>query len=48
MEYTVIGKKTSEAFIFTVNLYIQEGWKPVGGVSIDKEGNYLQAMTRGV
>jgi hypothetical protein len=54
MEYTVIKHDSIEALIEVVNEYIQDGWKPLGGVAIStsvgsgsySQSEYAQAMTK--
>jgi len=47
MEYTVIYRMypSLKEFIAEVNKLIQEGWRPLGGVSVS-DGRYAQALTR--
>lgn len=45
MEYTVIYGLRSD-IIIEVNNLIQQGWKPLGGVTADGYGRYAQAMIR--
>ena len=45
MEYTVIVADMRDTFIQMVNEFMQEGWKPTGGVNY-YEGVYFQAMIR--
>ena len=34
MEYTLIKKTDAIELVAEVNLYINKGWKPIGGISI--------------
>lgn len=44
-QYVVIEKEWKAGLMKAVNRYIQAGWKPLGGVSV-QEHSYSQAMIR--
>jgi hypothetical protein len=51
MEYTIVSVIGGELFIEEVNQCIEQGWKPIGGVSVTKQGAgdllvYHQAMIK--
>ncbi|MDT4895533.1 MAG: hypothetical protein QOH25_610 [Acidobacteriota bacterium] len=46
MEYTVLKETTLERLMITVSQYINNGWRPQGGVAIDGYTNYYQAMVK--
>ena len=45
--YTIIDGANLSQLIVRVNKAIQEGWKPIGGVTTSESSNYFyQAMVR--
>ena len=47
MEYTVLKETTLDRLITMVNQYINNGWRPQGGVAIDGYTHFYQAMVKG-
>jgi len=47
MEYTVLKETKLDRLITMVNQYINNGWRPQGGVAIDGYTNFYQAMVKG-
>ena len=49
MKYRLVEALSSKNLIAGVNILIQEGWKPIGGISITGEFHgtlvYVQAMS---
>ena len=51
MEYTVVSVVEIDFLVNRVNDFIKRGWKPLGGVSVTKQGRgellvYHQAMVK--
>lgn len=49
MEYRTVTRETAYDLTFQVNAWIEKGWEPIGGVSIDKVGKtttFCQAMIK--
>jgi hypothetical protein len=44
MEYQVVIDVTVHVLVKQVNSRIEQGWKPLGGVSVSSTGDFLQAM----
>ncbi len=47
MLYIIVFAPSPKHLVEEVNLRISEGFIPLGGVTVDINGNYVQAMTRG-
>lgn len=47
MEYTILKESTFDRLIITVSQYINNGWRPQGGVAVDGYTNFYQAMVKG-
>jgi len=45
MTYTIVKRDTMEELITAVQAAIQQGWRPTGGVVIDRK-QWYQTMTR--
>jgi len=46
MEYKIISTDSIPGTVDAVNVYIANGWKPVGGVMADRMNHFAQAMIR--
>lgn len=46
IEYFVITVGNSEVLTREVNYQLTQGWQPIGGISVDKNGYLLQAMVK--
>lgn len=46
MEYVLIKEDTSYTLENRVREYLEKGYKPTGGVSCNKYGEYLQALIK--
>jgi hypothetical protein len=44
MKYQVVIDVTVHVLVEQVNSLIEQGWKPIGGVSVSSTGVFLQAM----
>lgn len=42
--YIVIRENDIDGLCNVVSAYIYSGWQPLGGITIDKESRFLQAM----
>lgn len=42
--YLIVSKNNVAALQRAVNAFIEDGWEPQGGVSIDQLGSFLQAV----
>ena len=50
MQYFVVQKSTVEGLIENVNLMLEHGWKPLGGLAVASDQGYryfCQALIRG-
>ena len=45
MTYTIVKRDSMEDLITAVQTAIQQGWRPLGGVFVDRKA-WLQTMTR--
>lgn len=46
MKYTVIWADTLAILKQKVNVYLSEGWRLQGGITLTKNGNFVQAATK--
>ena len=44
--YQVVSSMTPGQLASLVDVWIQRGWRPAGGVSVGKDGTFHQAMLR--
>lgn len=46
MEYTIVSGSSEEEIIKMVKELIESGWETEGGIAIDPNGKFFQAMIR--
>ena len=44
MIYDIVTANEIEGLVAAVKRYLDDGWQPVGGVSLTKQGEYMQAI----
>lgn len=46
IEYEIAGDTTIDGLVKNVNKCIEDGWQPIGGISISESGSYLQSLIK--
>jgi hypothetical protein len=45
-QYTIIRSPSISKLATEVNIRIDSGWEPIGGIAVDAEGEHYQAMIK--